>query len=147
MYFGQQSYASGCVCMVEDDRKRFKIITNFHHAHKWLTNKYDQFLQNCWGATSFWMSTRVWESLLNAKNVNFCSYSYVSLTSVSRMHDEKSMFLIILKRFLLFGNITLNGTLPTLSLHSQYSWQQGNTSTYYIDPQTNIITVLPDRNT
>ena len=40
-----------------------------------------------------------------------------------------------------FGNITLNGVTPTPPLHSQYSWQQASTSTYYIDPQTNIITV------
>ena len=40
--------------------------------------------------------------------------------------------------FLQFGNITLNGAPPTPSLHSQYSWQQVNTSSYYIDPQTNI---------
>ena len=32
-----------------------------------------------------------------------------------------------------FGNITLNRATPTLSLHSQYSWQQVNTSTYYIN--------------
>ena len=31
-----------------------------------------------------------------------------------------------------FGNITLNGAPPTPSLHSQYSWQQVNTATYYI---------------
>ena len=40
-----------------------------------------------------------------------------------------------------FGNITLCGVTPTPPLHSQYSWQQVSTSTYYIDPQTNIITV------
>ena len=28
-----------------------------------------------------------------------------------------------------FGNITLNGATPTPTLHSQYSWQQVNTST------------------
>ena len=33
-----------------------------------------------------------------------------------------------------FGNITLNGAPPTPSLHSQDSWQQVNTATYYIDP-------------
>ena len=31
-----------------------------------------------------------------------------------------------------WSHITLNGTLPTLSQHSQYSWQQVNTSTYYM---------------
>ena len=31
------------------------------------------------GATSFWASTSVWESLLNAKKLHFCSFSYVSL--------------------------------------------------------------------
>ena len=35
---------------------------------------------NSSGATSFWVSARVWGSLLNAKNVYFCSYSYVSFT-------------------------------------------------------------------
>ena len=43
---------------------------------------------------------------------------------------------------LVFGNITLSGVTPTPPLHSQYSWQQVSTSTYYIDPQTNIITVF-----
>ena len=30
-----------------------------------------------------------------------------------------------------FGNITLNEAPLTPSLHSQYSWQQVNTATYY----------------
>ena len=31
-----------------------------------------------------------------------------------------------------FGNITLNGATQTPPIHSQYSWQRVNTSTYYI---------------
>ena len=38
---------------------------------------------NCWGATSFWVSTSVWESLLNAKKLDFSSCSCMSLTWVS----------------------------------------------------------------
>ena len=32
----------------------------------------------------------------------------------------------------IFGNITLSGATPTPPLHSQYSWQQVSTTTYYI---------------
>ena len=64
--------------------------------------KMTKFLQNCWGATSFWLSTSVWESLLNAKEFYFSSCFCMNLTWASHTHEEKSMFLIILKRFLSF---------------------------------------------
>ena len=50
------------------------------------------FKQNLSGATSFWVSNSVWESLLNVKNIHFCSSFYVSLTWISCTHDEKSIF-------------------------------------------------------
>ena len=64
--------------------------------------KMTKFLQNCWGATSFWLSTSVWESLLNAKEFYFSSCFCMNLTWASHTHEEKSMFLIILKRLLSF---------------------------------------------
>ena len=64
-----------------------------------ISNSVFIFLRIPSGATSFWVSTSVWESLLNAKNVHFFPYFYMSLAWASHAHDEKSMFLIIFSSF------------------------------------------------
>ena len=88
--------------------------------------KTSDFTWNLSGATSFWMSTSVWESLLNAKNVNFCSCSYVSLTWVSRKKMKKYVF-DYFSAFLFFGPckrmcmhllVKIHNTcLPSLTIH------------------------------
>ena len=69
---------------------------------------------NCWGATSFWVSTSVWESLLNAKKLHFSSCSCVSLMWVSRAYDEKSTFLVILSVFIVFDHVNACASLRLL---------------------------------
>ena len=58
-----------------------------------------------WGATIFWVSTSIWESLLDAKKFHFSPCFYVSLTWASCAYDEKSTFLIIFKCFSLFSTM------------------------------------------
>ena len=80
--------------------KRFWVnFTSF--AHGSLVTMMKNTVFNLSGATSIWVSTNVWESLLNAKNVSFLPYFYVSLRWTSCTHDEKRILLIILRMRLL----------------------------------------------
>ena len=64
-----------------------------------LCAKLVEFTRNLPGATSFCVSTSIWESLLSTKKLHFSSYFYVSLAWAFHTHDVKSMFLIILECF------------------------------------------------
>ena len=68
---------------------------------------------NCWGANSFWVSTSVWESLLNAKKLHFSSCSCVSLTWVSRTYNEKSTFLNFQAFFIVFDHVNACASMPS----------------------------------
>ena len=76
MYFDQRTHAWACVHRVKNNEKHLKIIKKVlfssytRETQVRLTQEHEW---NCWGATSFWVSTSVWESLLNATNVHFCS--------------------------------------------------------------------------
>ena len=56
------------------------IIVFFIIVTKGLCAKLVEFSQNLSGATSFRVSTNIWESLLNAKKLHFCSDLYLNLT-------------------------------------------------------------------
>ena len=86
-------------------RKQWKMFENYQKSTFFIVRTRDsnkaqaRTSWNCWGATSFWVSTSVWESLLNTKKLNFSSCPCMSLMWVSRAYDEKITFLIIFKHF------------------------------------------------
>ena len=55
-----------------------------------LRTKMTKFTSNCWGASSFWVSTSVCESLLTAKKLNF----YHIFTWASRAYDFQAFFIV-----------------------------------------------------
>ena len=72
------------------------------------------FNRNLSGATSFLVSTNVWESL--------CLYFYVSLTWTFSMHDEYSLFLVILKRFYVNTGRNIQQVTPKTCILKIYLW-------------------------
>ena len=88
---------------------RRQPLSSWNHINQILyVVNFDQLThanQNSPGATSFWVSTGIWESLLNAKNADFSSCCGMSLTWASHVHDEKSTFLTIFECFSLFSTI------------------------------------------
>ena len=64
-------------------RKQWKTLKNYQKSSVFIMltrgsrTKMTKLTWNCWGATSFWVSTSVWESLVNAKKLHFSSCSCV----------------------------------------------------------------------
>ena len=70
------------------------LMKKLHGQKQWKTPK---FTWNCCGATSFWVSTSIWESLPKAKN---CFFLHV-LTWVSCAYYEKYYFFGNFQAFLI----------------------------------------------
>ena len=91
------THACACVHMVESNEKCLKIIKKlksvfFIMISRGSRSKMTKFTWNCWGATSFWVSTSIWEPLLNAKK---CIHVLAWALRESLVRTMKKYFLII----------------------------------------------------
>ena len=119
MYFDQQTHACACIGMVDNNnKKRSKIIKNILFSSciwgalivtRGPCAKLVEITLNLSGVTSFWVSTSIWESLLNAKKLHFSSYFYVGLTWASRTHEE-----ILEPFFIIFDHANTCASIPSL---------------------------------
>ena len=118
VYFDQRTHACAWVYMGLHGQKTIKNALKLSKTYFFIMRmrgsckayigmcaKLVEFTQNLSGATSFRVSTSIWESLRNAKKLHFCLYLHISLTWASHTHDEKSVFLIIFKRFCSFSTM------------------------------------------
>ena len=86
----------------------------------WKLSK-EYFFRNCWGATSFWVSTSVLESLLSAKKLHFSLCSCMSLTWVSREYDKKALFKYFWVFFIVFDHVNACASMRQLvKIHNKH---------------------------
>ena len=116
VYFDQRTQACAWVYMGLHGQKTIKNALKLSKTYFFIMRmrgsckayigmcaKLVEFTQNLSGATSFRVSTSIWESLLNAKKIHFVRKPYMSFLYAW----QKSIFLIFFKRCLSFSTMRM----------------------------------------